>query len=261
MDHYYCDTCSYSYDPQVGDPDTGIDPGTPASHLPKKWRCPLAHDYQVRGATHSGHAWLAALRSLEEQCNEGYERQVWHNPLKRWNGDDEFTENGDEHQAIVSVINVLRSKKQFSPHLKITRAEESGNIKIAFARSSSLFRSTIALKHSLEDGLRGVSFDLFKQHVYFSCILLGDVKSALAATRAYDDPAPLMEITRPRSARIVPELDGPARNIFFFGHDGFLLSFNEADQLLHRPKRSMFDGEFSAIELSWMPHMKVYIIR
>ena len=28
MDKYVCDVCGYEYDPEVGDPDNGIEPGT-----------------------------------------------------------------------------------------------------------------------------------------------------------------------------------------------------------------------------------------
>lgn len=28
MDKYVCDVCGYIYDPAVGDPDNGIEPGT-----------------------------------------------------------------------------------------------------------------------------------------------------------------------------------------------------------------------------------------
>ncbi len=38
---YVCDTCGYVYDPAVGDPDNGIDPGTPFEELPEDWVCPL----------------------------------------------------------------------------------------------------------------------------------------------------------------------------------------------------------------------------
>ena len=34
---YVCDTCGYVYDPAVGDPDNGIEPGTPFEELPEDW--------------------------------------------------------------------------------------------------------------------------------------------------------------------------------------------------------------------------------
>jgi len=37
---YQCSICGYIYDPQKGDPDSGIVPGTPFSSLPESWRCP-----------------------------------------------------------------------------------------------------------------------------------------------------------------------------------------------------------------------------
>jgi len=37
---YVCTVCSYVYDPATGDPDSGIDPGTPFADLPDDWVCP-----------------------------------------------------------------------------------------------------------------------------------------------------------------------------------------------------------------------------
>jgi rubredoxin len=37
---YICKTCGYIYDPAVGDPDSGIEPGTPFGALPDDWVCP-----------------------------------------------------------------------------------------------------------------------------------------------------------------------------------------------------------------------------
>ena len=41
MDKYVCDGCGYIYDPAVGDPDNGIEPGTAFEDLPEDWLCPL----------------------------------------------------------------------------------------------------------------------------------------------------------------------------------------------------------------------------
>lgn len=41
MDKYVCDLCGYIYDPAVGDPDNGIEPGTAFEDLPEDWLCPL----------------------------------------------------------------------------------------------------------------------------------------------------------------------------------------------------------------------------
>jgi len=35
-----CLACGYVYDPVVGDPDGGIEPGTPFEDLPDDWVCP-----------------------------------------------------------------------------------------------------------------------------------------------------------------------------------------------------------------------------
>ena len=41
MKNYVCTVCGYIYDPEKGDPDTGIEPGTPFDKLPESWVCPL----------------------------------------------------------------------------------------------------------------------------------------------------------------------------------------------------------------------------
>jgi len=41
MKKYVCDVCGYIYDPEKGDPDNGIAPGTPFEALPDNWGCPL----------------------------------------------------------------------------------------------------------------------------------------------------------------------------------------------------------------------------
>ncbi len=37
---YRCLVCEYIYDPAVGDPDSGIPPGTPFTEIPDSWSCP-----------------------------------------------------------------------------------------------------------------------------------------------------------------------------------------------------------------------------
>jgi rubredoxin len=45
MEKYVCMVCGFVYDPQEGDPDTGIPPGTAFTSLPASWHC------QVCGST------------------------------------------------------------------------------------------------------------------------------------------------------------------------------------------------------------------
>lgn len=37
---WYCELCEYVYDPAVGDPDSGVLPGTPFEDIPDDWYCP-----------------------------------------------------------------------------------------------------------------------------------------------------------------------------------------------------------------------------
>lgn len=41
MSKYQCGPCGYIYDPEKGDPDSGIAPGTPFEALPNDWCCPV----------------------------------------------------------------------------------------------------------------------------------------------------------------------------------------------------------------------------
>ena len=41
MSKYICNACGYVYDPELGDPDSGIAPGTKFEDLPDSWTCPL----------------------------------------------------------------------------------------------------------------------------------------------------------------------------------------------------------------------------
>lgn len=41
MKKYKCTVCGFIYDPEVGDPDGGIAPGTPFEEIPNDWSCPV----------------------------------------------------------------------------------------------------------------------------------------------------------------------------------------------------------------------------
>ena len=41
MKKYTCVICGYVYDPEVGDPENGVEAGTAFKDLPDDWVCPL----------------------------------------------------------------------------------------------------------------------------------------------------------------------------------------------------------------------------
>ncbi len=41
MQKYKCVQCGYIYDPEKGDPKSGIKPGTAFEDLPEEWICPV----------------------------------------------------------------------------------------------------------------------------------------------------------------------------------------------------------------------------
>ena len=40
MNKWRCTVCGYIYDPEEGDPENGVDPGTAFEDLPEDWVCP-----------------------------------------------------------------------------------------------------------------------------------------------------------------------------------------------------------------------------
>lgn len=41
MDKYICKICATIYDPEKGDAEDGIPPGTPFENIPEDWTCPV----------------------------------------------------------------------------------------------------------------------------------------------------------------------------------------------------------------------------
>jgi rubredoxin len=41
MQKYQCIACGYIYDPEEGDPDSAIEPGTSFADIPEDWVCPI----------------------------------------------------------------------------------------------------------------------------------------------------------------------------------------------------------------------------
>ena len=41
MSKWQCQACPYIYDPEVGDPENGVAPGTAFEDLPDDWVCPM----------------------------------------------------------------------------------------------------------------------------------------------------------------------------------------------------------------------------
>ena len=41
MERWICTICQYVYDPEAGDPDNNVHPGTTFEDIPDDWVCPL----------------------------------------------------------------------------------------------------------------------------------------------------------------------------------------------------------------------------
>ena len=50
MEKYICTVCDYVYDPELGDPENGIEPGASFEDLPEDWVC--LHSPHSRQAFH-----------------------------------------------------------------------------------------------------------------------------------------------------------------------------------------------------------------
>jgi rubredoxin len=52
MDKYVCLICGYVYDPEEGDPENGVEPGTSFADLPDDWVCPICsapkEDFEIQ---------------------------------------------------------------------------------------------------------------------------------------------------------------------------------------------------------------------
>lgn len=40
MEKWICNVCGWVYDPAIGDPDGGVEPGTSFEDIPEDWVCP-----------------------------------------------------------------------------------------------------------------------------------------------------------------------------------------------------------------------------
>jgi rubredoxin len=53
MKKYTCTICNYVYDPEKGDPENGVNPGTAFEDIPDSWVCPLCgagkEDFEAEG--------------------------------------------------------------------------------------------------------------------------------------------------------------------------------------------------------------------
>jgi rubredoxin len=41
MEKWQCAVCGYIYDPEQGDPDSGVNPGIAFGDVPEDWVCPV----------------------------------------------------------------------------------------------------------------------------------------------------------------------------------------------------------------------------
>ena len=82
LQRWICESCGYIYDPEEGDPDGGIPPGTAFEDIPDTWFCPVCgarkRDFTLRGLGRRG------LRGLGDRDADWAEllaldrEHVWH---------------------------------------------------------------------------------------------------------------------------------------------------------------------------------------
>ena len=64
---YICTVCEYIYDPELGDPESGIEPGTAFEDIPDDWVCPICgvgkEDFEPYEGYLKGRCEMGELRS------------------------------------------------------------------------------------------------------------------------------------------------------------------------------------------------------
>ena len=55
---YMCSACDYEYDPELGDPEHGIAPGTAFEDIPDDWTCPDCGVSKEDFEPHQETAWI-----------------------------------------------------------------------------------------------------------------------------------------------------------------------------------------------------------
>ena len=67
MKKYVCTVCDWVYDPKIGDPDGGIEPGTSFEDIPDDWVCPLCG---------VGKDMFVEMQSLKQIVNDFMEKYI-----------------------------------------------------------------------------------------------------------------------------------------------------------------------------------------
>ena len=80
MTKYECGPCGYVYDPEIGDPENGIEPGTAFADLPEDWTCPICGvgKDMFEEVQCSGRSWfeIGSFLSLQYQLKQTYPWRV-----------------------------------------------------------------------------------------------------------------------------------------------------------------------------------------
>jgi len=67
---WVCTSCGFVYDPDEGDPDGGIPPGTPFTEIPDTWFCPVCGARSERART-TCHAPMRHIKGWTWLDNDG----------------------------------------------------------------------------------------------------------------------------------------------------------------------------------------------
>ena len=133
MKNWKCIVCDYIYDPEVGDKDSGIPPGTRFEDLPEDWACPLC------GARKSD---FVRVDNIAEE-NTTIDAKGTDENILVWS--DECSVNikemDEQHKKLVEIINnhsaAVKSKK-LREGVKKTLKELLDYIEVHFNREEEL---------------------------------------------------------------------------------------------------------------------------
>lgn len=133
MEKWICTVCDYVYDPELGDKDSGIPPGTNFEDLPEDWACPLC------GARKSD---FVRLSDVTEESTKIDEKKTDQNLLV-WS--DEYSINikemDEQHKKLVEIINTHSSAVNLKEERKVLEGTLTGlfeYIEVHFKREEEL---------------------------------------------------------------------------------------------------------------------------
>lgn len=120
---YKCNSCTYIYDPEVGDPEGGVQPGTAFEDVPSEWVCPVCgsskEDFSPETFVSKTHVLAFYLPDIEQhnidEAKKDIKDYIVHTATGRWLLARSFADYSKVHladaeAAFYRAIIALRSR-------------------------------------------------------------------------------------------------------------------------------------------------------